>query len=1150
MGYIHQDCLTHWLSIKRGSHPSSSSSPSTLHAQCEICHHPFTFTSEVRRSAPSSPGWVDAAAGLWEGVRDVGLTLLQLMSWRHLSALLLIPLCPHLSHHPSLPLPPPLSLTPLLSLLSSTLLSLLLLSGLSLLSTFVLLSSLHGFTTLWSHELHILVHLMRKRLRTFSRRQRRARRGVRGAVDDRGGEGEGGGGEGEGEEWLDRMVEGINSLSAIDSMGELLHLVYHCHLLVSTCAFVLPYLSMRALGWTLTLLPPLLPLPTPLTSLSSLSYFVLSSLISIFNGGLPLLLPSSLLTYLASPMPPSPFELSSLLIHFTPTTLHHLHALLHLSPLLHLLTFYSLLCLLLLSLPLLHPLHVMVRTSLSVLLNATLLLCVEFLLTPFIMGLIVHTLTLPLFLSPSPSPALSHLFLSHLLYFLSHPFTSSLLHWLLGTSFFILSTSLFRLLISSTRRRVIARVFTVDHRTDLIHDVISSSLLREAYRRARSFLIYTSLCVSVVGGPVGVWWALVGGLGAPQLGLPLRWGMGGVMSWIIGAAVVALFVWKVWVGDKQARRERRRTGKRRMEEWMGRVGGWYGLKGYLVKPQQEKERELEERKERRRGMRARRLMMEEEEQEGEGEDPFPFIDDPPADDDVDSNDDTEDEVEHWMHNAELDHLLIEAEEDRHHDAVEGGQEEEEEEEEGEEGEEEGDGLNAALLPHVHQEWRGTLVATVARKQRDRLEKEEEAAERRSTPLFWLRLLATVLTLWALAVLFLIPSFLLCLHLGRLLLYPVPLASIQSQRPLRPHGRLHPPLSSAPPLHPPVPPHPHRSPDRRQSRPPHPLLRCRLPPLHRPPHPAPPPPPLPPLPRPAASVVPRPGVGHRLRRVSLPRMRHAGPAAARGGWWGWGCRGTHPALPRSPSSPPSPSGKRTSSTSSPTPSRTRASCPSSTTSSCLPPTSSSSTLALPYVIVRGLLPLRLLLPWWVRADEYVLVSYLQGGGGGGEGLAYTSRLLESGVYRWVMSAVLMARVGAWVHRWGKEWWAAYKAAAFERRWGMQTLRNVEDDEEEEGNEQEEAGEEEKEVEREEGEVELEGEEEKGNVGDGGDEEEGAAFDDSDDDEVADVRRVRDVDGDGDVEEAAEVADDDADDELEESDGRGDSKRPAAQTLRVA
>ena len=501
---------------------------------------------------------------------------------------------------------------------------------------------------------------------------------------------------------------------------------------------------------------------------------------------------------------------------------------------------------------------------------------------------------------------------------------------------------------------------------------------------------------------------------------------------MIAGAVLCVFVWKVWVGGKDQRRDRRRRGKARIERWVGLVAQWYGLRSYLLKPQAEKEREMDERRDRRRDMRHRRLAVAEGE---EADDGFPFDDDHGgAGEDVDSNDDTEDEIEQWMQAAELDHLLIEADEERHQRAgqVEGEAEDEEEEEEAEDGE----AHPERLLPHVHQEWATALAATVARKDRDKAERDQERQERQGIRLFWLRLTATWVTVWALAVIALIPTFLLTLYIGRALLYPIPLRLFTDHDvfPLMAGYCLLTRLPTSGWL--------------RAAR----SATARLTAVK------------------AALLVGYFGgvfplcVGLMMEHTLLLPARlslHQQPLFVVRAEWAIGVVGCL-FLGLGLLALQSIGGGDRRDPPGPTPLTFFSSFTlwqahlmhvlgrplrqtrlfSLVYDVLLPPSHFFILhLALPYVVVRGLLPMRLLLPWWVRADEYVLVSYLAGD----EGVAYTSRLLESAVYRWVTLAVLMGRVGGWVNQWGREWWDAYKAAAFERRWGMRRLRNVEDDE---------------------------------------------------------------------------------------------------------
>ena len=108
------------------------------------------------------------------------------------------------------------------------------------------------------------------------------------------------------------------------------------------------------------------------------------------------------------------------------------------------------------------------------------------------------------------------------------------------------------------------------------------------------------------------------------------------------------------------------------------------------------------------------------------------------------------------------------------------------------------------------------------------------------------------------------------------------------------------------------------------------------------------------------------------------------------------------------------------------------------------------LALPYVVVRGLLPLRLLLPMqsltWGVGVELLRLCFISSEPG--DDAAFTARLVEQAAYRWVFLVVLAGRIGWWLLGWARDWWATYKALAFERRWGTRRLRNVEDDEDDE------------------------------------------------------------------------------------------------------
>ena len=1069
MAFIHQECLTHWLSIKRAS-SSSSAVLSSAAARCEICHHPFAFTSEVRRSAPTAPGWRDAAVGLSEAVKEVAKGLAQWMSWRHLCVLLIIPLCPHLSRQSAVAEAQAATgllglLSTALSLLWFVLVNVLTLSALSFVVVFVLLSSVHGFVCLWGHELNVLVHRLKRRLRAFNRARRRRRRAAGIARDEERDEEE----DGESALVMDRLVDVINVISAIDSMAELTQHVYRCHLAVSTVCIVAPYVLLHNVSAALCML-------TGVPPVSAISSSLLASAVSVINGGLPLLLPSSFVSWLTPGADAVPFQLPSLVFHFTPASLKYLHALLHLAPLLYLVLFWAGVCAICLCAPVRHPLHLVVSVCLGVVLKALLLVVVEFLFLPFVMGVIVHCMCLP-FLLPAPSASLSPLFFERLVYALSHPVSSSFVHWVVGTTFFLAATSFFRLLIRSMRRRVVGRVFSVDHHVDMLHEIVSTPLLSEARKIARSFTIYTLLAAALVATP-GM---LLYGLGlSGRLGLPVRVDMGGLLSWFIAASAVAVFVWKVWVGGKQTRRKRRRQGKRRVEQFVGRVSSWFGLREYLLKPSSEKEREMEERRERRRGMRQRRMMMAEAEDDA----PFPFIDEPAAaDDDVDSNDDTEDEMEAWMQAAELDHFLIEADEDRHNDDDDHPQPhhhhhhahhprahahqphhhdehahaDDSDEDDGDDDDDEAL-LNEELLqPNLPADVHALVASTITRKERDRREKEEEKAERSAMSLFWLRLIATSLSVWALAVAFVLPAFLATLGVGRLLVYAVPLGLFHANDVFAlMAGHL---LLSWTPWE--------AVSSLAQASVRLTLLKAAL------------------LMGYFAVAFPL-CVGLLTQHTLMLPFRlslHQQPVFYLAQEWCIGVVGSLflfagmaavqslLALEQRDAPGPTPLSFFSSFTlwhahvfhvlGQPL-ARTR--LLSLVYDVLLPPSHFFILhLALPYVVVRGLLPLRLLLPWWVRADEYVLVSYLQGD----EGLAYTSRLLESAVYRGVTGAVLAARLAGWAHMWGREWLDAYKAAAFERRWGMRRLQNVEeqqgeddaaedeeadDDEEEEGDEE--------------------------------------------------------------------------------------------------
>ena len=363
---------------------------------------------------------------------------------------------------------------------------------------------------------------------------------------------------------------------------------------------------------------------------------------------------------------------------------------LHLSPLLHLSVFYSVAFALVLLVPATDSLQLLAASCLSVLLKVSLLITLEFVLVPVLMGALVHSSALPLLVTASASASLSTVARSHLLHALSFPVSSLLLHWLLGTTFFVLATSFFRLCIKALRRRVVSRVFSVDARQDVFHEIIATPFPLESYKIARTFGIYSALCLALVAAPCYLLWSMTAGRGGGWAGvaglsaaLPLRFHCSHPLHWVFAFFVCVLFVWRVWVGTKAERRERRKRGKRLLEWAVARVSSVFGLRQYLLKDEVEKARDIEERRERRAAMRQRRMMeaaddgddMDDDDDDMQqqaddhhhhhhaeaaaADDGLQDEDDAQLDDDdddeevLDSDEDTEDEIEQWMQAAEV-----------------------------------------------------------------------------------------------------------------------------------------------------------------------------------------------------------------------------------------------------------------------------------------------------------------------------------------------------------------------------------------------------------------------------------------------------------------------------------------------------------------
>jgi hypothetical protein len=236
---------------------------------------------------------------------------------------------------------------------------------------------------------------------------------------------------------------------------------------------------------------------------------------------------------------------------------------------------------------------------------------------------------------------------------------------------------------------VVSRVFSVDARQDVFHEIIATPFPLESYKIARTFGIYSALCLALVAAPCYLLWSMtagrVGGWGGVlglNAALPLRFHCSHPLHWVFAFFVCVLFVWRVWVGTKAERRERRKRGKRLLEWAVGRVSRVFGLRLYLLKDEAEKARDIEERRERRAAMRQRRMMeaaedaeemADDDEDDGHehpddhqhlhqadaaAQDAVQDEDDAQLDDDdeeevLDSDEDTEDEIEQWMQAAEV-----------------------------------------------------------------------------------------------------------------------------------------------------------------------------------------------------------------------------------------------------------------------------------------------------------------------------------------------------------------------------------------------------------------------------------------------------------------------------------------------------------------
>ena len=1103
LSFVHQDCLVTWLSLKPHSHAHSHGGSSPA-ARCEVCNHPFAFDEEWEAEAPAAPSVADLLADVLASMYSLSQLLLAVASPRQAIGLTCLPLCPHLFHQLTTAVTSLLSSTTawaaagsVLSVLWVVLRTAVLLTICSMVFSVFVFTSLHYCLLWWNHEVHLLLFRLKGQLERL--RQRRRREGGAEQAERDGADG----GEGEVEdEWLMWWSTGIHALVEVQNVGELLEFAYRYHLLLSLIFLLLPYsiivAALRSASLTLYLLSSLPGLESLSASDRLSSYSLSSWLVSVHNGGLPLLLPDWMLSMAAFSYPATYFSSSflfpSYLLHFTTQSLTYLHSVLHVSPLLYLLLFYSTAALVLLVTRPRHPIHVILLSILSAMKVLTFLF-VENFAFPAAMGFVVHLSFLPLLLERSAFESTTALWeavvrmvVSHVVTALSSPVSALLSHWLYGLAFLITMTSTFNLLIKVTKRRVIALLLpSVRRRHDLFHEVISQRTTRLLRKIIRSFTLYAALCLVLVGltatavrlaGRLPIVGLLVDAL------LPLRVEVAHPLHFIFHCLLVALFFYFVWLGSTLTRRTRRQLNKRRMRRLVALVGLWVGLREYGLKGLEEREREKAERLERRRAMRERRRReaeedgveraAEEHELEVEGR--------------VESDDDTEDEIDRWMQDTELDHVVFEADLHQHHmqHAHGGGAgqdnperpanaaaaeeedlpellDEDEAEaalaaaDDNEQTDSDGDDddvmdeVDPALLAHLDlQHMQPAIAATLARKQRDTEEIQLERTERTAIPHFYTRLAAAVTILCSAFSCRTLWIGLSGVGVGRLLLSMVPLEFVQVNDVLafmcgyavlaRLPSSL--PASYGPLLHFPasltvlkaamlavyflvifplclglltqltllLP--------FRLSLNQRPIfylqqewtigavlslfLACSMYLHHgvtththfdqQPPQPLPPPPPTP-----LTFFSPFAIWYAHLVHLCCHPLDH--------------CR-----------------------------------LLSLLYDVLLPPSHFFVLhLALPYVVIKGLLPFRLLLPWPLRADELFLLRQLRSEE---EDDAYTSRLLESAVERWMFLLCVGVRLGVWMAGVVSGWYGEYKAMAFERRWGTRRLRNVEEEAKEE------------------------------------------------------------------------------------------------------
>jgi len=138
------------------------------------------------------------------------------------------------------------------------------------------------------------------------------------------------------------------------------------------------------------------------------------------------------------------------------------------------------------------------------------------------------------------------------------------------------------------------------------------------------------------------------------------------------------------------------------------------------------------------------------------------------------------------------------------------------------------------------------------------------------------------------------------------------------------------------------------------------------------------------------------------------------------------------------------------------------------------------LALPYVIIKGLFPLRILLPWIMRLDEWALLYYLRSplhrsmdaavGTSAEDDYStaqwldyeddeYTSRLMEQWIYNQAFVIAVGLRIGGMIALAIWEWYQQTSQRAFQSRWSTTRLLNADSDEEKEEDQEEEEDEEE-------------------------------------------------------------------------------------------